>query len=128
DPDAVDVGGRGGILTGARLAAVLHLDPEGHVRRDLAIPLEVAGAGEAGDVGRRLTRLGARVGIARVAELAVEHARPTVQVVTAADEAVEVVRLEVALLLLALMHAVALDVIELVEAADAAARRADLSA
>src|SRR6185295_10597948 len=44
------------------------------------------------------------------------------------DEAVEVVRLEVALLLLALMHPVALDVVELVEAADAAARRADLSA
>src|SRR6185503_13538674 len=126
--DAVDVGGRGGLLTAAGLAAVFHLDTEGDVRRDLAIALEVAGAGEAGDVGRCRARFGAGLGIARVAELPVEHPRPAVQVTAAADEAVEVVRLEVALLLLALMHPVALDVVELVEAADAAARRADLAA
>src|SRR5262249_12244030 len=119
DEDAVDVARVVVVLARARLTAVLDLDPE----RDLLVP-ELADARPAGDVGRGLRRGRADYAItAEPAGLGVPVAPAT-----GADEAVVVARVQAAGAAMPYVRPLALDVVELVEAAVAAAGRADLTA
>src|SRR5262249_35162930 len=132
DPDPVLVIGFIGVLPSAWFAVVFHFDTEGHIDGLLAAGFGVrSGTREAGQVGRSLTRFGAADAVARIAQCSVErgHQGAAWRVAfAAADQAVEVGGLEAALLLLAGMFPVALDVVERIEAADAAAWRAYLAA
>src|SRR3989442_9657392 len=104
DPDPVDI--VRGYFAHARLAAVLDLDTERHRDRPLAVGrVVVSHTAEAGHVRRRRTRLGARLAIARVAQLPVEHP------VTSTHQAVVILRVEAPLAGLARVLPVALDVV-----------------
>jgi len=126
DPNPVLVVGPVRVCSSARLAVVFDLDTEGH---HLALVSAVVGAvfpsaREAGEVGRSLAGLGSANPIARIAERSVEgrqHGTIGRIALAAAGEAVEVCRFEASLLLLPLMHPVALDVVEGIETANAAA-------
>src|SRR5262249_55117012 len=119
----------GCILSGARLTTILDVDTERHRQGLLAASRAVrTHAGEAGEVGRSAERLWPANAVTGVAEVAgqPDRRRAGGSAFTTTDQAVEVLGVEAALLLLAGVLPVTLDLIELIEAADAAARRADL--
>jgi hypothetical protein len=142
NPNLIYITGVVGVRSDGWLATIFDLDAEGHGGfSPSAGGSPTTDSGEACYVRRRMTRLRSGNGVARIAELSGEirgigEPRAGHSVlgafgrccVTPADQTVEVPCVERSLLLLAAVLPLTLDMIEAVEAADAAARRAHLSA